>query len=404
MTVLHLEELVTKALAFYGTCDYSRSSLYQQRETFFSLVEFAKHSTDFDLSENMLEKFLDDCREKRKFTQPDYVQRFVRHFRVLQSLDKNEKVKSHYMKKVIQIPTQFVQLSTDYCEWLEKKGQCQNTIETKVSRLLGFLLYLDSSGLSETDIKFDTIFNFKSYIQERGYSEAYKANILFTLRDFIAFLVDSLAYDPIAQQYVGTIISHKDARLSSCYSMDEVKEILNQIDRKTKLGKRDYVIALLLAELGIRESDVLYLKLGDFDWSAKELHMRMGKTKKSLTLPLSENLLLALADYIRDGRPNIDTTLLFPRVSPTVEGAYTRGMIYYAVDRYLQRAGIETTDKHHGPHALRHSLTSSLLRQDISLPVISAALGHGSMNITKRYLWMAPEQLRKLALEISHET
>jgi hypothetical protein len=34
------------------------------------------------------------------------------------------------------------------------------------------------------------------------------------------------------------------------------------------------------------------------------------------------------------------------------------------------------------------------------LPVISAVLGHGSTEITSNYLWMAPERLRPLALEV----
>lgn len=403
MTIRHLKGLVSRAMDYSEGCNYSQSSMYLQRKVFHSLIEFAKRSRKFELSETTLERFLNDCQRRRKFTQPDYIQRFVRCFRVLQSLEKDENIKLHYRKKLLQIPVQFVQLSNDYSEWLSRKGQCQNTIETKISRLLCFLLYLDSFGISEENIDFDVIFNFKDYIQNKEFSEAYKANILFTLKNFIIFLVDTGTLKPIAQHYVGTIFSHKDARLCSYYSTDEINKTLNQIDRKTKLGKRDYVIVLLFTELGLRESDVLDLKLDDFDWSREELNICMRKTKQPLTLPLTGTLLLALADYIRNARPNADTSLLFPRISPSLKGAYTRGMIYYAVDRYFKRAGINTTDKHHGPHALRHSLTSSLQRQNVSLPTISATLGHGSMNITKRYLWMAPEQLRKLALEVSHE-
>jgi len=403
MTVQHLEGLVVRALDYSEGCNYSQSSMYSRREIFHSLIEFAKRSRKFELSEATLKKFLNACQRRRKFTQPDYIQRFVRCFRVLQSLEKNESIKLHYRKKLLQTPVQFVQLSNDYSEWLSMNGQCKNTIETKISRLLCFLSYLDSFGISEENISFNEIFNFKDYIQNKEFSEAYKANILFTLKNFITFLVDTGTLKPIAWHYVGTIFSHKDARLCSYYSTDEINKVLNQIDRTTKLGKRDYVIVLLLAELGLRESDVLNLKLDNFDWSREELNLCMRKTKQPLTLPLTGTLLLALADYIRNAKPNTDTSLLFPRVSPTLKGAYTRGMIYYAVDRYFKRAGINTKNKHHGPHALRHSLTSSLQRQNISLPTISATLGHGSMNITKRYLWMAPEQLRKLALEVSHE-
>lgn len=281
MTIRHLKGLVARALDYSEGCNYSQSSMYLRREIFHSLTEFAKRSRKFELSETTLKKFLNDCQRRRKFTHPDYIQRFVRCFRVLQSLEKDESIKLHYRKKLLQIPVQFVQLSNDYSEWLSRKGQCQNTIETKISRLLCFLLYLDSFGISEENIDFDVIFNFKNYIQNKEFSEAYKANILFTLKNFITFLVDIGTLKPIAQHYVGTIFSHKDARLCSYYSTDEINKVLNQIDRKTKLGKRDYVIVLLFAELGLRESDVLNLKLDDFDWSREELNFCMGKTNQT---------------------------------------------------------------------------------------------------------------------------
>jgi len=403
MTTQHVQELVAQALGLLENCKYGNASYYRYREIFDLLLQFVDNVIDeFDLSEETLGMFIEDVRSHRNLSAPDYRQCFVRCFRILQSLEKGEDPKSHYRKKLLVLPDQFLHIDTGYRHWLSRKGQCQNTIETKASRLLCFFLYLGTIGIPESEIRFETILNFKASIQNRGYSEAYKANILFSLKDFIGYLVDTESLEAAANEYVGTICSHKDSRLCSYYSPEEINRVLLGIDRNTVLGKRDYAIILLMAELGLRESDVLCLKMDEFDWTKKELSLRTGKTKYPLILPFTDTLLLVLADYIKNARPDSDPSLLFPRISPSHEGIYSRGMIYYAVDRYFKRAGIATANKHHGPHALRHSLTSSLYRQDVVPSTISTVLGHSSTNVTKAYLWMAPEQLRKLALEVPY--
>jgi len=176
MTIRHLKGLIARALDYSEGCNYSQSSMYVQRKVFNSLIEFAKRSRNFELSEPMLKRFLNNCQKRRKFTQPDYIQRFVRCFRVLQSLEKDESIKLHYRKKLLQTPVQFVQLSNDYSEWLSRKGQCQNTIETIISRLLCFLLYLDSFGISKKNIDFDVINTNLNKL--RSISDAYLLNAM----------------------------------------------------------------------------------------------------------------------------------------------------------------------------------------------------------------------------------
>ena len=403
MKTQHVQGLVAQALGLLKNYKYSKSSCHRYREIFKSLLQFADSMIgEFDLSEKTMGMFIEDARSCRRMLDPDYRQCFVRCFRILQSIEKGEDLKSHYRKKLLVLPDRFLHVSTGYSRWLSRNGQCQNTIETKVSRLLCFLLYLSTIGISENEIRFETILNFKDCIQSRGYSEAYKANILFSLKDFIEFLVETGILETPANEYVGTVCSHKDSRLCSYYSSEEIGRVLLGMDRSTVLGKRDYAIMVLLAELGLRESDMLRLRMDEFDWTKKELSLRTGKTKHPLTLPLTDTLLLALADYIKNARPDSDPLLLFPRTSPSLEGTYSRGMIYYVADRHFKRAGIATANKHHGPHALRHSLTSSLYRQDVAPSTISTVLGHSSTNVTKAYLWMAVEQLRKLALEVPY--
>ncbi len=63
-------------------------------------------------------------------------------------------------------------------------------------------------------------------------------------------------------------------------------------------------------------------------------------------------------------------------------------------------AEIATTGKRHGPHALRHSMASSLLEEETPLTLIAAALGHNSTKNTSRYLRIDMERLRMVALEV----
>lgn len=56
------------------------------------------------------------------------------------------------------------------------------------------------------------------------------------------------------------------------------------------------------------------------------------------------------------------------------------------VVEYMHKAGVGYDGKHHGPHSLRHSLASQLLKNGVAMPVISEALGHQSTDTTMSYL------------------
>src|SRR5699024_12075409 len=50
-------------------------------------------------------------------------------------------------------------------------------------------------------------------------------------------------------------------------------------------------------------------------------------------------------------------------------------------------------EKRHGAHSLRHSLASNLLKNNVSMPVISTVLGHQKTGTTKIYLKVDMEKL-----------
>lgn len=67
--------------------------------------------------------------------------------------------------------------------------------------------------------------------------------------------------------------------IPSTWSPEEVRQMLNAIDRANPMGKRDYTILLLVAKLGIRVGDLKALKLSDLDWVYPELSQYKKRLK-----------------------------------------------------------------------------------------------------------------------------
>lgn len=63
-------------------------------------------------------------------------------------------------------------------------------------------------------------------------------------------------------------------------------------------------------------------------------------------------------------------------------------------------SGVDCKGRHAGPHALRHSLATSMLGEGTSLPVVSSVLGHASSESTMYYLGVDVPSLLKCSLQV----
>jgi integrase len=156
---------------------------------------------------------------------------------------------------------------------------------------------------------------------------------------------------------------------------------------------------LLLAKIGIRCGDICDLKYENIDWERNVISFTQHKTGRPISLPLFEDIGLAIIDYLRLGRPKCDSPNIFIRHCPPV-GAFISKSLYMMVSGYIGKAGLRTTNRKHGPHALRHSLASRLLEENVPLPVISEIMGHANVNTTAVYLSISIDKLRNCALEV----
>lgn len=191
---------------------------------------------------------------------------------------------------------------------------------------------------------------------------------------------------------VPPVAGWRDTSLPPMLAACEVAALVSSCDRSTVIGSRDFAILTLLARLGLRSCEVARLELGDIDWRAGDVRVRGKGRGVEQRLPLTSDVGEALADYLRHGRPRVESrkvflTVLAPLrgISPVVVGGVVR--------RACERVGRPVV----GPHRLRHALAAELLRRGVRLPDISQVLRHRDLGATAVYAKVDLVALRAVA-------
>jgi integrase len=171
--------------------------------------------------------------------------------------------------------------------------------------------------------------------------------------------------------------------------------MLETVDRRKPVGKRDYAILLLLVTYGLRAREVAALTLDDIDWRNNRLKVPERKADHSTAYPLSSIVAEAIVDYLKSGRPqNSDRHVFFRVLAPYAPLTYSA--VSGCASRYLRKAGIPVSRP--GSHTLRHTCVQRLVDAQFSLKMIGDYVGHGSVASTEVYAKVDIESLREVAL------
>ena len=111
----------------------------------------------------------------------------------------------------------------------------------------------------------------------------------------------------------------------------------------------------------------------------------------------------AILEYIREARPPIENSFLFLRENAPFE-RITTSAIRFMLTGYFKAAGIDISNKRHGPHALRSSLVSSMINSDVPYEVVRKLLGHTDPQAIRHYAKIDIENLRRYAIEVPPPT
>ena len=168
---------------------------------------------------------------------------------------------------------------------------------------------------------------------------------------------------------------------------DEIDALLAAPDRTSRLGSRDHALLLFLYNTGARADEVAQLTVGDLrlhgpqEKSQSFVQLR-GKGNKIRLCPLWASTTAVLKELVT--RRAEEERVFLGRSAR----AMTRFGVHDIVTRYAriaQRQSGGVTTKRIGPHMIRHTTATHLLRAGVDINTIRAWLGHVSIDTTNIY-------------------
>ena len=186
------------------------------------------------------------------------------------------------------------------------------------------------------------------------------------------------------------------ATLPKTLSDSELEAFLHAFDRADPVGQRDYAIALCLIDLGLRGHEVTFLTLDAIDWRSATMTINGTKSKRVQQLPLPVSTGEAIAQYLRQGRPQTTSRMLFVRHRAPFDKPLSVPAIRNSMNRAFLRCGLR--DRFCNTHVLRRTKATRLQRSGASIKEIADLLRHQSLDTASAYARVDLEQLRSVAL------
>lgn len=281
-----------------------------------------------------------------------------------------------------------------------ERGLRETSISHYKIELRAFENYLRDIGLHELQGLSPVVLS--GFVTDRsaGLSKTGVRNRCGVLRVFLRYLYRERV---VPRDLSSAVESPRVYRLSSIprsIKWDEVHRMLEAVDRRTPVGKRDYAILLMLVTYGLRGREIAALTLDDIDWQRERLRIPERKAGHSTAYPLSPIVGEAILDYMRYGRPQTSDRHIFFRVLPPCKPMTFSGVSSRA-SHYLHKAGIPVSRP--GSHTLRHTCVQRLVDATFSLKAIGDYVGHERATSTQIYAKVVVDALREVGSGVGEE-
>jgi integrase/recombinase XerD len=183
-------------------------------------------------------------------------------------------------------------------------------------------------------------------------------------------------------------------------SKDHLTEILAQPDLSNPGGRRDAVLLSVLYDTGARVQELIDLTVCDLRLDSPAQVRILGKGRKIRAVPLMENTVQILRDYLHENGLNSPEKSACPLFRNRQGNKLTRVGVRYILQKYAQQARNTHPEFNQkiSPHNLRHTKGMHLLQGGVSLDIIRDFLGHVDIKTTEIYA-RSNLEMKRAALE-----
>jgi site-specific recombinase XerD len=281
---------------------------------------------------------------------------------------------------------------------IEVQGVAESTVRRDLGMVQEFLRFLRRHGHTIATIQVAAVDQF--LVQGSGrLAPKTLARVAYALRSFLRFLYTSGQIPHDLANAVATPRVRRGDLPPRALPWSDVRRIFRAISRKTRTGRRDYALLLMMAVYGLGSGEVRGLTLESVDWRRRQLRIVRPKTGREICLPLLPGVARALVAYLRHGRPRYCTTrALFVQMHAPYGDLHSSSAIRHVLHKHALSAGVSAAFL--GSHVLRHSHASRQIDQGASATVVGDILGHRRPESTSAYVRVALRRLRGVALPV----
>ena len=274
-----------------------------------------------------------------------------------------------------------------------EKNFSKHTVRAYNSDILGFLIWLDTTPVEETN--HEKLKDYLIFIQKFNYSKTTLSRKIAAIRTFYRYLYRERIIDSNPANSIHSPKRNKS--LPKFLSNTEIEQILNNIKIDTPAGYRNRTILELLYATGMRVSELSNLNFGNLNLAENEITV-LGKGSKERIVLVSTRAKEFLEKYINTVRSMI------PEEKCELSESENSPVFINKTGYRLQTQSIRSAlndivkkielPKKVTPHVFRHSFATKLIENGADLRVLQELFGHASISNTQIYTHVSTERLK----------
>lgn len=254
--------------------------------------------------------------------------------------------------------------------------------------------FILSNKINYKNMDYNEAKEYVIYLNKKNAAKSTISRKLSSLRTFYKYLVLNNKVE--SNPFLLVSSPKKEKRIPKFINYNNMEEILNVPNIKTKEGQRERVILEVLYASGVRVSELVNIKLKDIDFSNKNI-LIFGKGSKERLVSFGDYALEYINLYLKEGRnlllDGVKSDYLI--VGKKSEKLTTR-RVEQIIDDIIKRTSIKLNIT---PHMFRHTFATHLLDNGCDLLVVQELLGHASLSSTEIYTHVSNEHLREVYLK-----
>lgn len=276
----------------------------------------------------------------------------------------------------------------DFATYNRSRNLSPKTIADYGVTLRRFFRYLDESEGLDVDLNPRCIRRFAADRLRKGNSPNTVRQYLVALRA----LFSSLVADEIVEEQANPMRLVKDPKPDPTQirplTDDEIRRLLGSFDKDRFTDHRNYTMCALVLDTGLRAGEITRVAMDDISLDKGRIKVQ-GKGRKRRTVFVGQKMRAILQDYI--SRLPEGYSALFPPNPPSRYA--TMGPHYFSeiVRKQMDKVGIARCRS--SAHRLRHTFAVSFIKNGGDAFSLQGLLGHGSLEMTRRYVLLADGDL-----------